>query len=79
MGRKHEYGKTILDRYVSMTADNIPFLSPSISETLPLSLSLSLCLFLNRETGWFFAINDNKPRLALLYIRVFHPSIPKLA
>lgn len=47
-----------------MTADNIPFLSPSISE---------------KETGWFFAINDNKPRLALLYIRVFHPSIPKLA
>ena len=42
MGRKHEYGKTILDRYVSMTADNIPFLSPSISETLFLSFSLSL-------------------------------------
>lgn len=52
-----------------MTADNVPFLSPSISETL-LPLSLFLSVFLNQETGWFFVINDNKPD-ARCYISEF--------
>lgn len=67
-GSETRYRKTVLDRYVSMTADNVPFLSPSISETL--SLSLSLSVFLNQETGWFFVINDNKPD-ARCYISEF--------
>lgn len=34
------------------------------------SLSLSLFVFLNQETGWFFVINDNKPD-ARCYISEF--------
>lgn len=35
-----------------MTADNVPFLSPSISETLSLSLSLSPYFWIKKQDGF---------------------------
>lgn len=51
-GSETRYRKTVLDRYVSMAADNIPFLSPSISETL-LSLSVCVCISESRNRMLF--------------------------